>query len=150
MKRILTFILIGFIQLNGISQTNLNKIEVEVEKQVEVLRKGMIDADVSKLKEVTSTYLSYGHSGGHVENQAEFIEKIVSGKSDFVTIELKEQTISIVDDVAIVRHKLYAHTNDSNVEKDIQLGILLVWQKHKNNWLLIARQAFKLPTNNKH
>lgn len=61
----------------------------------------MIEADAVKLKELSAKELSYGHSGGHVENQAEFIEKIVSGRSDFVTIELKDQTIQIVKDIAM-------------------------------------------------
>ena len=41
-----------------------------------------------------------------IEDKNEFVEKLVSGKSDFVTIDLTEQTISISDKTAIVRHIL--------------------------------------------
>jgi ketosteroid isomerase-like protein len=81
-----------------------------------------------------------------VQNQATFIEKLVNGESDFVSIEFQNQTIEIIGDVAIVRHNLAAHTKDSGIDKDIKIGIMLVWQKQKNKWVLIARQAFKLPT----
>jgi hypothetical protein len=116
-----------------------------VSKKVDALRLAMIDADAKALKALSSPLLSYGHSGGHIENQAEFIEKIVSGKSDFVTMDLSEQTISISGDTALVRHILNADIKDGGVANTIKLGVLLVWQKQQGEWKLLARQAFKFP-----
>jgi ketosteroid isomerase-like protein len=116
-----------------------------VEKKVEQLRIAMIDADAKALKQLSSPLLSYGHSGGHIEDQSAFVEKIVSGKSDFVTMELADQTISISGDVALVRHNLNADIKDGGVPNTIHLGILLVWQKQAGDWKLLARQAFKYP-----
>lgn len=130
----------------SVSAQNKSKDEIAVATRVETLRQAMIDANGAKLKELTSSGLSYGHSNGVVQNQAVFVEKIVNGESDFVTIEFQNQTIEIVGDVAIVRHNLAAHTKDGGIDKDIKIGIMLVWQKQKNKWLLIARQAYKLPT----
>jgi ketosteroid isomerase-like protein len=115
----------------------------QVEARVEQLRTAMVNADAQKLKELTATELNYGHSGGHVENQAEFIEKIVSGRSDFVTIDLKDQKIQIVKDMAIVRHTLIATTNDQGKPGTVDIGVLLIWQKQHGQWNLLARQAFK-------
>lgn len=99
---------------------------------------------------MTSKDLSYGHSSGVVQNQTVFMEKLVNGESDFVSIEFQNQTIEIIGDVAIVRHNLAAHTKDSGMDKDIKIGNMLVWQKQESKWVLIARQAFKLPpTENK-
>ena len=130
----------------SVSAQNKSKDEIAVATRVETLRQAMIDANGAKLKELTSSGLSYGHSNGVVQNQAVFVEKIVNGESDFVTIEFQNQTIEIVGDAAIVRHNLAAHTKDGGIDKDIKIGIMLVWQKQKNKWLLIARQAYKLPT----
>jgi ketosteroid isomerase-like protein len=116
-----------------------------VEKKVEALRKAMVDADGKALKELSSPLLSYGHSGGHIEDQQAFIEKITSGKSDFVTMELVEQSISVSGDTALVRHYLNADINDGGVANTIHLGVLLVWQKQAGEWKLLARQAFKNP-----
>jgi len=146
-KYILTIFAVVLFQFSGFTQDKTtNKAETEVAARVENLRKALIDADVNKLRDLTSKDLSYGHSSGVVQNQAIFIEKLASGESDFVSIEFQNQTIEIIGDVAIVRHNLAAHTKDSGVEKDIKIGIMLVWQKQKNKWLLIARQAFKLPS----
>ena len=139
-------ILMILVQFSVFAQKSNTKEEAAVTNQVEVLRKAMIDADGAKLKSLTSEKLNYVHSNGNFQNQAEFIDGIVSGKSDFVTIEFQDQTIAIQNDVAIVRHVLAAHTKDGGVDKDIKIGIMLVWQKQKNNWILIARQAYKLTT----
>lgn len=122
-----------------------NHEEEAVAKQVEALRVAMIDGDAKALKQLSSTALSYGHSGGHIEDQQAFIEKIASGKSDFVTMELADQTISISGDTALVRHNLNADIKDGGVPNTIHLGILLVWQKQAGEWKLLARQAFKYP-----
>ncbi len=146
MKYFFTILTVVLFQFLGLAQnSSKSKEEIAVAARVEILRQAMIDADANKLKIVTSGNLSYGHSGGNIENQSEFIGNLVSGKSDFVTIEFKNQTIAIVGDAAIVRHTLAAHIKDGGVDKDIKIGVMLVWQKQKNQWVFIARQAFKFP-----
>jgi len=143
-KHLLTLciLLAGFSTQFALAKNDSRTIK-QVEAQVEQLRSAMINADAQKLKEVTASELNYGHSGGHVDNQAEFIEKLASGNSDFVTIELKDQTIQLVKDIAIVRHTLIATTNDRGKPADVNIGVMLIWQKQHGNWKLLARQAFK-------
>lgn len=116
-----------------------------VQKKVDSLRLAMIDGDAKALRALSAPQLSYGHSSGIMEDQAAFIEKLASGKSDFVTMDLSEQTISVSGDTALVRHKLVADIKDGGVPNTITLGVLLVWQKQGGEWKLLARQAFKLP-----
>ncbi|WP_281631208.1 nuclear transport factor 2 family protein [Flavobacterium luteolum] len=139
-------ILMIFLQFSVLAQKTNSKEENAVISQVEILRQAMIDANGAKLKALTSDKLNYVHSNGNFQNQAEFIEGIVSGKSDFVSIDFQNQTITIQNDVAIVRHVLSAHTKDDGIDRDIKIGIMLVWQKQKGKWVLIARQAYKLTT----
>lgn len=139
----LTLVLVSF--SNWAQTTTVSKEEKAIENRVEAFRKALIDPTENNLKALTSADLSYGHSSGVLQDQKVFIEKLLNGESDFVTIEFQNQSIQITGDVAIVRHNLAAHTKDSGVEKDIKIGNVLVWQKQKNKWLLIARQAFKLP-----
>ena len=121
-----------------------NKEEAAVTAAVENLKKSMIDGDKSGLQNITADQLSYGHSSGKVEDKATFVDNIVSGKSDFVTINLTNQTIVISGDVAIVRHSLFATTNDGGNPGSVNLNILLIWQKQKGQWKLLARQAVKI------
>ena len=120
------------------------KKEKQVADAVQKLRTAMIDGKKDALEAIAADQLSYGHSGGHVEGKVEFVEKIVSGKSDFVTIELKDQTISVSGKTAVVRHLLNAKTNDNGKPGEVHLKILLVFQKKGGKWKLLARQAVKV------
>jgi ketosteroid isomerase-like protein len=121
------------------------KAEHEVREKVEQLRQAMITPDSATLDKLVAENLSYGHSGGKVEDKQSFMSTLLSGQSDFVTIDIKDLSISVSNDVAIVRHQLIAQTNDKDKGPgNVRLGVMLVWQKQKKNWVLIARQAVKL------
>jgi hypothetical protein len=122
-----------------------SKQEKNVADAVEQLRKAMVDGDSLMLDKLTLSQLSYGHSGGHVDDKTEFVHKLTSGGSDFVTIELTEQTISVSKNTAVVRHKLNAQTNDNGKPGVVHLAVLLIWQKQHGDWKLLARQAVKMP-----
>lgn len=137
---ILVFILIAIMT----SSNAQGKDEIAVAAAVEKLRKAMVDGNKAELEAITTDKLSYGHSSGYVEGKTEFVDKIVTGKSDFVTIELKDQTISVNGKAAVVRHKLDATTNDNGKAGEVHLAILLVFQKENRQWKLLARQAVKV------
>ena len=140
----LFLVTITFLLFNAMAFTQ-TKDEKDVANAVELLKMAMINADKTSLENLTAEKLSYGHSSGHIDDKREFVDKIASGASDFVSIDLAEQTISITDDVAVVRHVLNAKTNDAGKGPgEVHLRILLVWQKQKGGWKLLARQAVKI------
>lgn len=110
----------------------------------EKLRSAMISGEKSALESLIVPELTYGHSGGHIDDAKEFVDKLVSKKSDFLTIDITHQNVSIVGNTAIVRHHFYATTADfGKAPGDVTLDILLVWTKVKKDWKLLARQAVK-------
>lgn len=122
-----------------------NKVEKSIANRIEILRQAMVNADKEALNDLVCEKLSYGHSAGYVENKNEFINNLASGKNDFVKIELSNQSISISGNVAIVRHRMDASTQDAGKPPaQIKLLILMVWQKDHGNWKLLARQAVKI------
>jgi hypothetical protein len=131
-----------FVAQYAVAQT---KDEKAIAEAVETLRNAMINADAVILDKIIAEELSYGHSGGKIENKKEFVESLTSGKSDFITMDLTAQTIKVVDKTALVRHKLSAQTNNAGVASTINLFVLLVWQKQGGVWKLLARQAAKQP-----
>jgi ketosteroid isomerase-like protein len=145
MKNIkILLVLCAFLSVNLTihAQTSAEKAVADA---VESLRKLMIDPDKAKLEAIAATELSYGHSAGKIENKAEFVEAFVSGKSDFIKIDLTNQTIKVVGKTAIVRHKLDGETNDPGKGPgSVHLSVLTVWVKQKGGWKLLARQAVKV------
>ena len=121
-----------------------SKQETAVSNAVEKLRTAMVSGERAALEAIAADQLSYGHSSGLIETKTQFVEKIASGQSDFVSIEFKNQTISISKKTAIVRHELHAVTNDNNKPGEVHLKILLIWQKQGKEWKLLARQAVRI------
>jgi ketosteroid isomerase-like protein len=141
MKKITIILVASIITINIYAQ---DKKQSSVAKAVENLKAAMISGDRSALENIAADQLSYGHSSGAVDNKTVFVEKIASGQSDFVTIDLSEQTISVSKKTAIVRHVLKAKTNDGGKPGEVNLRVLLIWQKQGGGWKLLARQAVRI------
>jgi ketosteroid isomerase-like protein len=140
-KSILLFFLLA---LAGSSFAQ-SKAEQQVADAVTAWRKAMLDADKAGLEAILAPELSYGHSNGKIEDKAMLVKAISTGESDFITMELSEQSIKIAGKTAIVRHKLAGDINDGGKPGSVKLFVLQVWQKQGASWLLLARQAVRQP-----
>ena len=120
-----------------------SKDEKEVAAAVEELDKALVNADSTVLKNITADELSYGHSSGKVQNKTQFVDAAING-GDFLNIDISEQAITIAGNNAIVRHIFSGKLVNNGVTSDIRIGILMVWQKQKSKWKLLARQGYKL------
>jgi len=130
--------------MSGTIALGQSQEEKTVAKAVEDLRLALISGDAKALDVLAADNLSYWHSSGKHEDKAAFIESLTTGKSDFVSIDLTDQSIKISGDVAIVHHILSAKTNDNGQPGQVKIGILLVFQKQGTDWKLFARQAYKV------
>lgn len=137
-------ILLVALMLSVASINAQSKHEKAVANAVEQLRIAMVDGNKSQLENLVAEKLSYGHSSGKIEDKNLFVTNIANGNSDFVSIDLSEQTISVSGKTAIVRHILKAKTNDGGKPGEAHIRILLVWQKQGGQWKLIARQAVRI------
>lgn len=131
----------SLIMLSNFSFAQKKEIEDVVTKLVNL----MIKPDSLALDKMILSNLSYGHSSGKVQTKQEFMHSLLSGESDFVDINIADQTIIVQNKTALVRHTLTANTNDKNVSGKVKLYILLIWNKEKTGWKLLGRQAVKIP-----
>lgn len=151
MKKILTAISVAIMALMSCNSDKAAKVtdsaddEKAVAAAVEQFKTAIISAERAKLESITADKLVYGHSGGKVQNKAEFIEEIVSLQpNDYLTIDLSEQTITVSGETAVVRH-IYASGFTSNgVPGSLRIGNVLIWQNQEGEWKLLARQAYRL------
>lgn len=118
----------------------------EVQQAVLIFNKAMVDPTVELMEGLCAEELTYGHSSGLIQNKAEFIDDIVNGPFDFISLEAPEQTILISGNTAIVRHIFLAKGTNAGEPVDVRIGNMQVYQKDKDGKLkLLARQAYKLP-----
>ncbi|SDM34112.1 protein of unknown function [Daejeonella rubra] len=137
----------GLLILLTFSVVSLNaqsKHEKAVAAAVEKLNKAIIDPEKNLLESIASDGLSYGHSGGKVQNKAEFVDDLINGSFNFSSITPVEQTISVSGKNAIVRHIFVAKATNAGVPTDLRIGNVMVWRKEGGQWKLLARQAFRL------
>ncbi len=122
-----------------------SKQDQEVLDRVEMWRKAVLAQDLKTLDKVFAAEMTYGHSNGHIDTKSSFIETIKDKKEVYKVLNLDDMTVSIVGNNALVRHKMTGSVDlaDGTVSKP-NLGVLQVWNKTKNGWQLLARQAFKL------
>ena len=117
--------------------------EAAVAQAVEALRKALLGQEKTQLAALTAEQLSYGHSGGRVENKAQFIEGVMTRKALVKSITLSDHTIAIVGTNAIVRHTWASESETDGKLTNTQIGVLQVWQKQGDHWQLLARQGFR-------
>ncbi len=118
--------------------------EAAVNQAAEELKQAMLKADKAKLEELLSDKLSYGHSGGVIENKAQFIDVVAGKKTIYKAITVTEPSTSVVGDNAILRHKLVVEFETDGKPGTSNIGALQVWNKEGGRWKLLARQAFRL------
>ena len=118
--------------------------EAAVAQAVEKLRAAMLAADRSQLDALTAPQLSYGHSGGAVEDKAQFIDVIAGKRTVYKTITLSDQSVSMAGDNAIVRHVFSTDFESGGNPASSRVGVMQVWQKQGGQWRLLARQAFRI------
>ena len=119
--------------------------EAAVSDAVEVLRKGILEADKAKLAQVASEQLSYGHSGGRVETKEQFINGVLTRKAVVKSLAFPELKVTVVGNAAIARHIYLAESELDGKATTTRIGALQVWQKQDGAWKLLARQGFQLP-----
>lgn len=138
------FVVLIILTFPVLSLTAQSKDEKEVAAAVEKLNRAMVDPEKSLLESIVSQGLSYGHSGGIVQNKNVFIDDLINGAFNFSSISPINQTISITGTIAIVRNILVAKATDSGVPTDLRIGNAMVWRKEGGAWKLLVRQAFML------
>ncbi|WP_183114871.1 DUF4380 domain-containing protein [Flagellimonas pelagia] len=115
-----------------------------LENTTALLVKTMLKPDAEILNNLFSDELSYGHSGGLIENKEQIIYGLTQGPFHFETIDIKDQTVRIIGDVGVVRHVLTTNYSENGKTGTLKFGILYVWRVENGNWKLLARQAAKL------
>ena len=130
--------------LDGASKAEAGGEEA-VAQSVETLRKALFEADRSKLEQVASAEISYGHSDGRVQNKEEFIHGVMTRKQTVKSLEFPELKIAVVGNAAIARHIYLSQSELDGKATTTRIGALQVWQKQDGGWKLLARQGFRLP-----
>jgi len=65
--------------------------------------------------------------------------------NDYIAITTEDRTITISGNTAIVRHICSSDYTSDGVQGSLRIRNVLVWQEQDGKWMLLARQAYRLP-----
>jgi len=140
----LFFVISIFFTLSVSAQT---VTELKIWKNVEALNKAIfVDKDSVALESLVNSDVTYGHSGGNVEDKKTMIAKALHNISTYKDVKTEKISIKIIGNTAVARHILSATETREGKESLLKLNVLQVWQKLYGKWKIIARQSAKVPT----
>ncbi len=111
---------------------------------VNTFNKAIVETDSVALTNLVHDDLSYSHSSGVIQDKKAFIHGVIVGPNFFKKFQLTSEMVRISGKNAIVRHVATAQAVNGGKPVEIKFGNLMVWQKSKGKWKLIARQGYKL------
>ncbi|HEX2852684.1 MAG TPA: nuclear transport factor 2 family protein [Opitutaceae bacterium] len=105
-----------------------------------------ISGDATRLRELLTDDLSYGHNDGRIQTKAEFINAVASKQVryeavDYVETNFKETAPGVVTMTGRVRLKV----GRGDVRVEFALRFLAVWREEAGQWRLHAYQSTRLP-----
>lgn len=123
------------------------KAEGKVLNQIKALNGAIfINRDSAILAGLVDEMVTYGHSSGKIENKPEMIHNAMVSTTTYKDFGMSDVSIRVDGKTAIVRHVLKARSFDAaGKEGVLHLNVLQTWIKKNKQWILVARQAVKLP-----
>ena len=122
-----------------------SKKEAKVWARVDALQKAVFETkDSMVMKDLVSETLTYGHSGGNIEDKATMVRNASNSKTVYKNSTVERLGINVRKKTAYVRYIFRTTSIDNGVASPLDLGLLQVWQKEHGKWMLEARQAVKV------
>ena len=142
MKKLFLFLFLA-IAIHSLAQNDEHKVLDRVKQLNDAI---FMNKDSVELDGLMADKVTYGHSGGKVENRSEMISGAVHSPSTYKNFAMDSATVFFEGkNVAVVRHVLKATSVDrEGKESPLHIGVLQVWVMQNKQWKLMARQAVKL------
>ncbi len=107
--------------------------------------KAVVAGDLAALDKIFADDLIYTHSSGVTESKADYIGKLRSGQTKYLSVDYDSLTVKVYGNAAIVHSKARFKVTTPTGGIDSNLAMLHVWLKSGGTWKLVAHQTTKLP-----
>lgn len=143
MKQFILVCILSVFHFFLFAQTNEEKKVTEA--LLNIHKAIFVEKNVQVLESNIANVLTYGHSGGKIEDRKEMIENIANSKSVYSNINATVLSVNVQAKTAVTRYLLTGtETKPDGKSTELKLNILQVWVKEKKVWKLMARQAVKV------
>ncbi len=105
----------------------------------------MIHKKVDSLGLVLDSDLRYVHSNGWSETKQEVLDDLLSGKLNYIAIDIHTAQVRFYEQTAIVNGTGKFQVTMNGNPLTIELGYTEVYVKRQGKWLLASRHANRMP-----
>jgi len=117
------------------------KGDKEVLAAMDAFKDAMTHKDGATLGKLLADDLTYVHSAGQLQNKAEVIQSITSGKTIVERMDYSDTVVRFYGKTALVRGRVDLYHSSTNI---VHMNVLHVWVKSPQGWQMVARQATRL------
>jgi ketosteroid isomerase-like protein len=106
----------------------------------------MINRDSSKLARILADDLLYIHSNGVTDSKETFIKNIMSGKLEYLAVDLHQADIRTHNQTAWIHGaaKMKVRAGKDNPEVELFIRFLDVYKREGGTWRLVAWQSARV------
>lgn len=105
----------------------------------------MVQVDAAALAGLLADDLTYTHSNGVVENKAQFLESLSSGRLRYLSIEPSEVVVRVYGDTAILTGRSTMKVKTGEQETTLPIRFTDVWVRQAGRWRMAAWQSTRIP-----
>lgn len=142
MKRLLSFVFILAFPLTCFAQLKSDQEVLWLSKKK---FDWMIHKNVDSLALVLDNDLRYVHSNGWSETKQEVLDDLLSGKLNYIAIDIYTAQVRFYEQTAIVNGTGKFQVTMNGNPLTIELGYTEVYVKRQGKWLLASRHANRMP-----
>jgi len=107
---------------------------------IEQWKQAVITKDRAGLDRIFDDDLSYGHTTGEVLDKPQSIDRVLSSKNTYTSIDLSDISIRVYGRIALITAKTAFHITVDGKETVSSLSGIDVWIQRQGHWRLLARQ----------
>jgi microsomal dipeptidase-like Zn-dependent dipeptidase len=112
---------------------------------VEQWKQAVITKNRAGLERIFHDELTYGHTTGEVLDKHQSIERVLSSKGTYTSIDLSNVTIRVYGKVALITANTAFHITTDGKPAVASLSGIDVWIQSEKGWQLLARQLTRPP-----
>ena len=117
--------------------------EQKVTTAMKEFHQALVSKDFDAINKATDKNLSYGHSTGWIQNQADVVNDFKSGRINYQSYKEDSVSVAVSGDAANVRFIADINATNNGVNSNNHIKVLEVYIKKGSNWVLFSRQAVK-------
>lgn len=120
-------------------------VEAEVLRADRARTKAMVSANRSQLNTWLHDALTYTHSNGQVDTKQSLVERITSGRLDYIAIEYRKPKVRLAGEGAIVETPVWIEVEAGGKIHRVEGAYTAVYRRTWGRWRLVKYESLSVP-----